>query len=329
MPRQARIDYPGALHHVIGRGIEKRNIFKERRDKEEFLRRLKLLLSKNNIQCYAWSIMDNHFHLLLLTGTTPLSEFMQKLLTGYAVNYNKVYNRSGHLFQNRYKSILCDKDEYLMILIRYIHLNPVRVKNVDIEELSGYPWVGHKEIVNTQKKEDTIIEVEEVLGYFAKRRKVAVLRYIEYVSEGKDLKEDYRGGGLIRSAGGINNLINKKSSEKDLYDERILGSGGFVQEALNMMDQEECNSKKIRSFEELIDLISRYYGIEAEEIIETRKKKVREARNVLVYLACKYLNETGVKIGKLLGIGKGAVSAAKEKGRIYCKEKGIERHIYR
>jgi REP element-mobilizing transposase RayT len=88
MPREARIDYPGALHHVIGRGIERRDIFKEKT--------LKSILSRSNMQCYAWCVMDNHFHLLLLTGTTPLSEFMRRLLTGYAVNYNKVHKRSGH-----------------------------------------------------------------------------------------------------------------------------------------------------------------------------------------------------------------------------------------
>lgn len=327
MPREGRIDYPGALHHVIGRGIERRNIFKEKTEKDEFLRRLKLILSSSSMQGYAWCVMDNHFHLLLLTGSTPLSEFMRRLLTGYAVNYNKVHKRNGHLFQNRYKSIVCDKDEYLILLIRYIHLNPVRAKKVDINKLPGYPWTSHKEIIHQQKKEDKIIEAEEVLGYFGKRRKEAIARYIEYVREGEELREDYGGGGLIRSGGGIKNLLKKKPGERELYDERILGSGEFVEETLRRMDQEEDNGQKIRDIEDLIERISRYYGVEVEEIIDTRRKKVREARSVLVYLASKYLNETGVKIGKLLGVGKGAISIAKGKGRNFCKEKGIEEHI--
>ena len=327
MPREARIDYPGALHHVIGRGIERSKIFEEDTDKEKFLLRLKLLLDKSGMQCYAWCIMDNHFHLLLLTGKTPLSEFMRKLLTGYAVNYNKEHKRIGHLFQNRYKSILCDRDEYLLPLIRYIHLNPVRVKKVEINKLPGYKWTSHKEMINKQKKEDKLIEAEEVLGYFGKRRKEAIARYVEYVREGKELREDYGGGGLIRRAGGIKEILKRKAEERELYDERILGSGGFVEETLRRMEQEEDKYPKIRNIEELIGRISRYYGIEVEEIIETRKKKVREARSVLVYLASKYLKETGVKIGKLLGVGKGAISIAKEKGRNFCKEKGIEGHI--
>ena len=329
MPREARIDYPGALHHVVGRGIERRNIFKEKTEKNEFLRRLKSILSKNSMQCYAWCVMDSHFHLLLLTGSTPLSEFMRRLLTGYAVNYNNTHKRSGHLFQNRYKSILCDKDEYLMLLIRYIHLNPVRAKKVDINKLAGYPWTSHKEIIHKQKKEDKIIEAEEVLGYFGKRRKEAIAIYMGYVREGEELREDYEGGGLIRSAGGIKNLLERNPGERELYDERILGSGEFVEETLRRMDQEDDNAQKIRDIEDLIERISRYYGVEVEEMINTRRKKVREARTILVYLASKYLNETGIKIGKLLGVGKGAISIAKGKGRDFCKEKSIEEHILR
>ncbi len=130
MPRQRRIDYPGTLHLVIGRGIERKKIFENHADKKEFIRRLTNILKESIMQCYAWSVMDNHFHLLLITGQTSLSTFMRRILTGYAIYYNRKYKRIGHLFQNRYKSILCDKDEYLFPLIRYIHLNPVRVKKI-------------------------------------------------------------------------------------------------------------------------------------------------------------------------------------------------------
>ncbi|MBI5417388.1 transposase, partial [Candidatus Poribacteria bacterium] len=161
MPRQARIDYPGILHHVIGRGIERSSIFKEEKDKKEFLRRVKLNLDKSSMQCYAWCVMNNHFHLLLVTGETKLSEFMRRVLTGYAVYYNKVHKRTGHLFENRYKSIICDTDEYLLPLIRYIHLNPIKVRAIQIEELSKYKWTGHSEIIGKSEKSN-VIEVNEV-----------------------------------------------------------------------------------------------------------------------------------------------------------------------
>ena len=106
MPRQARIDFPGALHHVISRGIEHRFIFKKDEDKKEMLRRFRCILQESDVQCYAWCIMGNHFHVLLQTGQTSLSEIMRRLLTGYAIYYNKTHNRKGYLFQNRDKSIL-------------------------------------------------------------------------------------------------------------------------------------------------------------------------------------------------------------------------------
>ena len=177
MPRQGRIDYPGALQHIIGRGIERRAIFKEEADKTLFLKIIREQLSKSSVQIYAWSIMDNHFHILLQTGKTRLSEFMRRILTGYAVNYNKTHKRAGHLFQNRYKSILCDKDEYLLSLIRYIHLNPVKAKVMDINSLYRYKWTGHKEIL--KKQEEGIIVREEVLGYFGKTEPKAIALYKE------------------------------------------------------------------------------------------------------------------------------------------------------
>ena len=124
MPRQARIDAPGALQHIICRGIERRAIFQDDVDRDDFVRRLSMVLLETDTRCYAWALIPNHFHLLLKTGTVPIAALMHKLLTGYAVRYNRRHGRHGHLFQNRYKSILCQEETYLLQLIRYIHLNP-------------------------------------------------------------------------------------------------------------------------------------------------------------------------------------------------------------
>ncbi|MBU4304052.1 MAG: transposase [Candidatus Omnitrophica bacterium] len=317
MPRQGRIDYPGALQHIIGRGIERRAIFKEEADKSLFLKIIKGQLSKSSVQIYAWSIMDNHFHILLQTGKTGLSEFMRRILTGYAVNYNKIYNRTGHLFQNRYKSILCDKDEYLLRLIRYIHLNPVKAGVIDINSLYRYDWTGHREIL--KKQEEGIIVREEVLGYFEKTGQKAIALYKEYIYEGLELKEDYEGGGLIRSAGGISEAIKRRPEDREMYDDRILGDGDFVDKVYNAID--EGFNYKIKDIEALIMKIAKYYRVKEGEIIETRKKEIREARNVLVYAATKYFGESGKSIGKKLGIGIAAASIAREKGRQICIEK--------
>ena len=123
MPRKSRIDAPGALHHVMVRGIDRQKIFKNKDDYSLFMDRLGDLLVETKTSCYAWALIPNHFHLLLRTGNVPISVLMKRLLTGYAINFNRRHNRCGHLFQNRYKSILCQEDSYLLELVRYIHLN--------------------------------------------------------------------------------------------------------------------------------------------------------------------------------------------------------------
>jgi REP element-mobilizing transposase RayT len=113
VPRKARIDAPGALHHIIIRGIEQRQIFYDDRDRDQFLQRLEDILPDTETPCYAWALIPNHVHLLLKTGLTPIATIMRRLLTGYAVYFNRRHKRNGHLFQNRYKSILCQEDAYI------------------------------------------------------------------------------------------------------------------------------------------------------------------------------------------------------------------------
>ena len=205
MPRQARIDYPGALHHVIVRGIEGKYILKEEYDKKELYTRLKDVLEKSNLQIYAWSMMSNHFHLAVQTGKTSLSVFMRRLLTGYAVNYNKRHKRRGYLFQNRYKSIVCDRDEYLLPLIRYIHLNPVKADMITYGRLKNYKWTGHMELMDGGEK--GLIKRNEVLEFFGRTEGKAKSAYEEFIKEGLNSKEDFMGGGLIRSMGGIKAVL--------------------------------------------------------------------------------------------------------------------------
>ena len=131
MPRQARLDIPGLLQHVIIRGINRSDIFLDDDDRERFLDRLSNLLVKTGTNCFAWALIPTHAHLLLRCNHSELSRFMRRLLTGYAVMFNLRHSRSGHLFQNRYKSIVCEEEPYLLELIRYIHLNPLRVGIVD------------------------------------------------------------------------------------------------------------------------------------------------------------------------------------------------------
>ncbi len=119
MLRKARIDAPGALHHIIVRGINRRKIFFDDSDRDDFLDRLGGILFDSKTPCFAWAFMTNHLHLLLRTGAAPIATVMRRLLTGYAVSFNRRHRRHGHLFQNRYKSILCQEDPSVNSKIRY------------------------------------------------------------------------------------------------------------------------------------------------------------------------------------------------------------------
>ena len=225
MPRQPRLDAPGLLQHVMARGIERRKLFRDDKDRQSFLKRLAIILEETQTQCYAWALIPNHFHLLLRTGPTPLSKVMRRLMTGYAVTFNKRHRRGGHLFQNRYKSVICEEDPYLLELIRYIHLNPLRAKLIqDLKELDKYPWSGHSAILGRRKNpllpeirdpnvcptcpveceayssevapvDGTGVKnikslsertVEDVLLHFGKTKKVARRRYRDFVKKGID-----------------------------------------------------------------------------------------------------------------------------------------------
>ena len=217
MSRQAGLDAPGALHHVMGRGIDGMEIFCEMKDYQDFLNRLKDLCESEAMSVYAWSLMGNHFHLLVRTGNESLSNNMRKLLTGYVVDYNRRLKRYGHLFQNRYKSILCEDDPYLLELARYIHLNLLRAGNVkNINELNRNPRSSHSVLMGNIKHEWQ--DKDTILLYFGKRRNKAVEKYEEFIEAG--IKEGQRpelvGGGLIRSLGGWSEVKSLRRSSGKL-----------------------------------------------------------------------------------------------------------------
>ena len=150
MPRQARLDAPGVLHHVMVRGIERRVIFRDDVDRADFVGRLAALVPATGLTVYAWALLPNHVHCLVRTGTRPLPRVMRSLLTGYAGAFNRRHKRVGHLFQNRYKSIVVEEEPYLLELVRYLHLNPLRAGTVSsLPALDRYPWTGHSALLGT------------------------------------------------------------------------------------------------------------------------------------------------------------------------------------
>ncbi len=249
MPRQSRIDARGALHHVIVRGMARRKIFYDDTDRERFLDRLGAIVSGCDLACFAWALIPNHFHLLIKTGTVPLSSAMRRLLTGYAVSFNKRHRRWGHLFQNRYKSILCQEEAYLLELTRYIHLNPLRaglVKNIN--ELDRYGFAGHCAILG--KCGNDWQDTGSILRRFGRRQADAKRHYRGFVRKGVEQgrRPELTGGGLIRSVGGWTALkALRKAKVYTKGDERILGDSEFVQQVLDNAGEQFEQKYKLRA----------------------------------------------------------------------------------
>ena len=212
---------------MMGRGLERRRIFATIADKTDFLNRLGLCLKEQKSECMACALMSNHYHLLIRVGDVPLSHLMRKLLSGYATNYNLRHKRSGYVFQNRYKSILCDADNDLLELVRYIHLNPIKAKLIQaMAQLDTYAWTGHAALV--AKRQYDWQNVDEVLEFFSSRKATARVQYREFVKGGIDNKQDFSGGGLIRSYGGWQEIIKwQKHHEAKIGGERILGDSDY------------------------------------------------------------------------------------------------------
>jgi len=335
MPRKSRIDAPGALHHVIGRGIARQEIFLSDEDRDDFLDRLGSVLSWSKTTCYAWALIPNHFHLLLKTGSSSLSSVMRRLLTGYAVGYNLRHRRCGHLFQNRYKSILCEEDPYLLELVRYIHLNPLRAGLVgDYEELGRYPYGGHSVILGHGRREWQ--DADYVLGLFAEKRATARRIYFQFVQEGIDQgkRPDLIGGGLLRSQGGWTGVkALRAAGTYQKGDERILGNGDFVSRVL--AGAEEKLERKYRlaavgyNLDRLIKRVAELLGISTEEVMGPGKARQRvEARSLLCYWANTELGIKQSQIAHRLALNQPAVSNAVSRGerlarqRKYVIEKG-------
>jgi len=272
MPRQARLDKPGTLHHVIIRGIEKGDIVKDDVDRGDFIDRLGEIVADTDMRIYAWAIMTNHAHFFLRSGSFGLSRFMRRLLTGYAVSFNLRHKRYGHLFQNRYKSIVCEEDAYFNQLVRYIHLNPLRAGIVkDMAGLDRYPWCGHGVLMGRVKQ--AWQDRAYVLNLFGNNTKEAGKAYREFVRKGieEGKRPDLVGGGLVRSMGGWSNVIAmRRHGDKEVADARILGSGEFVDRVIKEADAkikyQFSEKEREKEIEKTMQAMCRHAGISVQEI---------------------------------------------------------------
>jgi REP element-mobilizing transposase RayT len=292
MARQLRIEFEGAFYHVTSRGNLRDKIYFQDRDREKFLEILERTRERYSYLLHAYALMDNHYHLLIETPMANISQIMQNINTSHTVYINRKYHRSGHLFQGRFKGIIVDKEEYLVTLSRYIHLNPVRAKRVQRPE--EYRWSSYNAYINAKGK-SLLVDTEDTLNCFSNRHNTAIKKYKEFVEAEVDEKDnpfnDVEAGILLGT---------------DRFKERI-------KEYLDNIksDDEVPQVKRLKEkipIDRVIKICSNYYGKTHEDLL--RRKKGKRERQVAIYLAKALSGGKNVEIGSYFGIKAPAVSVA-------------------
>lgn len=331
MPRQARLDIPGALHHIMVRGIDKTAIFKDDEDKARFLERLGHNITEGKCTVYAWVLMSNHVHILFKSGRDGISSVMRRLLTWYAQYYNRRHRRMGHLFENRYKSILCEEDAYLLALVRYIHLNPMRAGILKtMEDLDHYSWSGHRTIIDRSK--DPWMDAEYILAQFGDNRRKALREYRRFMAEGagQGRSRELTGGGLVRSQGGWSQVLAmRRRGRKEEFDERILGGGDFVNNILKEAEDRQLRQLKAKrsgkNIQKIIEEECRDYGVSSVELQGgSKRRKVSNARATIGLRSREELGLSAAEIARHVGVNTSGITRAIERaesrsGRKYHK----------
>jgi putative transposase len=325
MPRRARLDAPGTLHHIIVRGIERRQIVDDDRDRRDFVSRMGTVAVESASSIYAWALMTNHAHILLRSGPTGLSQYMRRILSGYAISYNRRHQRHGHLFQNRYKSIICEEDLYFKELVRYIHLNPLRVGLVDsLAKLDRCRYCGHSVLMGRVNNDWQ--DRDYVLKWFGSKEGEAKRAYRQFVKKGIDQgrRPDLVGGGLIRSQGGWSAVkAMRRLGVREKSDERILGSGEFVEQLIEQSDQlrkEQFSlQQRLQRGASVVEKLCKKENVSISELKSgSRRQRVlmvrRQLAKDLVEQCGLSLTETGRHLGvSASGIAKSLSRPAKHK----------------
>lgn len=331
MPRKSRLDAPGVLHHVMIRGIERRPIFTDDQDRTALTDRLGTVLPETRTACYAWVFLDNHAHFLFRSPPAGISHVMRRLMTGYAGYFNRRHHRHGPLFQNRFKSILCQEDAYFKELVRYIHLNPLRAGVVhDLSGLTACGYCGHGNLL--RKNRHAWQDTDFVLAAFGESVRSARSRYRAFVKAGVAMgkREDLTGGGLIRSLGGWEAVKAafpaKENRQKS--DQRILGDGDFVQSILAQAKENLSRKYELRSQgvdqKMILKRAASCIGVEPKMILSnSRRKPIAYARSLYCYWAVCEFGLLLAQLARELSITGPGVGRAVDRGRCIARENGF------
>jgi putative transposase len=280
MARRPRILASGVLYHVIVRGNQRQKTFRDDSDYEAYLERLGRYRKGLGVTVYAYCLMPNHVHLLVETGSQPLSSFMQGLQQSYTQYFNRKHRKVGHLFQGRYKAIVCDKDAYLLTLIRYIHQNPVRAKMV--RRIDEYRYSGHRNYV--EGRESEVLKPRMALDMLGGRG-----GYRRFVQEG--LEEGHR------------------EEYYRVADQRFLGEEGFGEELKRRAKEEEM-PKPRRQLSVAFRNAARGVGVEPQVLGGAdRGWSISRARALVGYVLIRRIGYRLKDVARLLGRDVATVSS--------------------
>ena len=334
MPRGPRLDAPSTLHHVMVRALDGRPLFWDDRDRADLVGRLAAVAARTRLAVLAWALLPNHVHILVRTppaspeGTyrPTLAPTMRRLLTGYAGAYNRRHGRKGHLVQNRYKSILVEEEPYLLELVRYIHLNPLRANVAsDLRALDRYPWSGHSALVGAVPRPWQA--VAEVLGLFGGTPRVRRQRYQRFVADGvgQGQRPELQGGGLRRSAGGWAGVARlRRGREAWAADERVLGSGHFVERILREAPPQSPPLATMSALPALIAAGAAALKVSPQEITAgSRRRPVAHARAVVSWVALQQLGLPATEVARALGVTPAVVRRTLEEGSDLLSAYGV------
>lgn len=327
MPRRIRPDWECALHHIMVRGIDGKAIFTPEVNRIDLVNRFSELVPKTGTSVYAWAIMPNHFHILVRTGDEPISRFMHRLLTGYAISYNLRNERKGHVFQGRFKSILVQEEVYFVRLVKYIHLNPLKAHIVD--ELSGlrsYKWCGHGSLLGVMNTpwQDT----EYVLSKFRNESISSENQYLKYLNEenGNKDTEELISGNYLLGKNGITDATERKTC--DLWSNccRVLGNKEFALSVVAKIKNSGAGSIRDRgnthqSVEEILEWAVDIWGFPLDVLQgSARSPGLSDARAVIACICSRRLGLSQTDCAVLLRMSRPGVRNAIKRGEILIAE---------
>lgn len=303
MPRKPRMDYEGAFHHIFSRGNRRERIFWNEADYAKFEEFMIEAMNWSRIQLYSWCLMPNHFHMLLQSLEANLDEFMRRLLTRYAKYFNWTHKLVGHVFQSRFKSVLCDKETYFMELVRYIHLNPYRTKRKDFATLGSWKWSSHRFYVGQGEMPEGMQQpIQEVLERFDEDRIRAHAAYGQFLADGLE-----------------------QGTWEDFYQVKgqvFLGDETFIERTKRQFQEPVRQAPRswapVGSVEALGDTVARVLQIPTASFTSgTQKRCISRARQAMAYIGRRFYRFPATEIADYLGRDVSAISQmlARLKGR--------------